>query len=370
MFLEQAFVQVTSADASLNVLDLCSAPGGKSTHLASLINADSLLVSNEVIRSRVSVVAENLQKWGALNTVVTHNDPKDFQRLPGFFDVIIVDAPCSGEGLFRKDHNAMKEWSTEQVGLCSSRQRRILNDIWPALKGGGVLIYSTCTYNEAENEDVLDWLNESHEVEFVQLALDKTWGIKEVKKNNTCGYRFFPHTVRGEGFFISVMRKVTDEKEIRWRPKNIFASPVRKIADQLNSWIKAPEEKRFIVRNDQIVQCLPSAKASAIELLSQHLYLISAGTTLATIKHDKLIPEHAGALSVELNLTNFNWLDLDLEEALKYLRKESVEGKGTPKGFALVRYKDLPLGWVNVLDSRVNNLYPSERRIRMAGKTP
>jgi len=151
MFLEQAFLQAVDRTKPINVLDLCAAPGGKSTHLLSLMNKESLLVTNEVIRSRASTLAENIQKWGYDNVAVTNNDPQDFKRLSGFFDVIVVDAPCSGEGLFRKDPGAMGQWSTDNVALCARRQQRILNDVWPALKEGGILIYSTCTYNELEN---------------------------------------------------------------------------------------------------------------------------------------------------------------------------------------------------------------------------
>ncbi len=169
MFLEQAFTQATNGATHLNVLDLCAAPGGKSTHLLSLMDQNSLLVSNEVIQSRSAILSENLQKWGHDNVVVTNNDPKDFQRLPGFFDVIVVDAPCSGEGLFRKDPGAIKEWSEDAVALCSKRQRRILSDVWPALKTGGILIYSTCTYNSQENEENLRWLQQEYEVESIPL---------------------------------------------------------------------------------------------------------------------------------------------------------------------------------------------------------
>ena len=170
MFLEQAFCATYQfSRIALNVLDLCAAPGGKSTHLLSLMNKNSLLVSNEVIQSRAAILSENIQKWGHGNVIVTNNDPKDFQRLPGFFDVIVVDAPCSGEGLFRKDPNALKEWSEDVVALCSRRQRRILNDVWPTLKTGGLLIYSTCTYNADENEENLKWLKEEYHVESIPL---------------------------------------------------------------------------------------------------------------------------------------------------------------------------------------------------------
>ena len=144
----------------LRILDLCAAPGGKSTLLSSFFN-DDLIVSNEILRSRSNVLYENVVKWGNDNFVVTNNDPSDFSGLQGFFDLIVVDAPCSGSGLFRKNPSAIEEWSEENVDLCSQRQQRILADVWPALKPGGVLIYSTCSYSLAENEMIADWLSET-----------------------------------------------------------------------------------------------------------------------------------------------------------------------------------------------------------------
>ncbi|HKZ36402.1 MAG TPA: hypothetical protein VJ184_02050 [Chryseolinea sp.] len=364
MFLEQAFTQTVDPDKALNVLDLCAAPGGKSTHLLSLMNQHSLLVSNEVIQSRASVLAENIQKWGHCNAVVTNNDPKDFQRLQGFFDVIVVDAPCSGEGLFRKDANAMKEWSEDNVALCSQRQQRILHDVWPSLKTGGLLIYSTCTYNEDENEQNLKWLKEEFQVESVPLKVDDKWGIVEVEQNSIKGYRFFPHRVQGEGFFISVVRKVNDQAEARLNTKNTFAEPSTNIKSRLSEWILQPEEKKFINRNDRF-QFFPKNKTQEIEFLAKNLHLLSAGTYVATAKHDKLIPEHAMALSIELNRANFNLIALEAPEALQYLRKDVLTSIPHQKGFSLIVFENIPVGWVNVLDNRMNNLYPSEWRIRI-----
>ncbi|HEX8060200.1 MAG TPA: RsmB/NOP family class I SAM-dependent RNA methyltransferase, partial [Cyclobacteriaceae bacterium] len=217
MFLEQAVKSSVDLSKPLRVLDLCAAPGGKSTHLLQLISNESLLVSNEVIRSRAMILSENIQKWGKSNVIVTNNDPKDFTELNGYFDLIVVDAPCSGEGLFRKDEDAMQEWSDENVNLCSLRQRRILADVWPALKENGVLIYCTCTYNEAENENNLKWLSEQKDIELIDLP-----HFPGVEK--TTGYRFMPHKVKGEGFFIAAVRKKSQERSIRLRPGNLKAS--------------------------------------------------------------------------------------------------------------------------------------------------
>ena len=366
MFVELALQQSVDLAAPLRVLDLCAAPGGKSTLLAGMLNEESLLVSNEVIRSRAGILAENLQKWGTDNVVVTNNDPQDFQRLPGFFDVIIVDAPCSGEGLFRKDPEAMKEWSEDNVQLCSKRQRRILSDVWGTLKENGILIYSTCTYNNLENEDNLRWLREEHHVEFLSVAVDADWGIEEVTESTMKGYRFYPHRIRGEGFFLSVIRKKEPEDESRIRGlKNFFTLPSKKIMESLQHWIHKSEEKTFIQRDD-LIQFFPSSKQEAIGMLIKNLKIVSAGTFMATVKHDKLIPEHALALSIHLRQDHFEKLDVTLEDALHYLRKETLAPVADRKGFALVMYDQLPLGWVNILPNRINNLYPSDWRIRMS----
>jgi 16S rRNA C967 or C1407 C5-methylase (RsmB/RsmF family) len=365
MFLEQAFRQIADTTVPLRVLDLCAAPGGKSTHISSLLSPDSLLVSNEVIRARAGILAENLQKWGNPNSVVTQNDPEDFAALQGFFDVMVVDAPCSGEGLFRKDPEAMAEWSEDNVQLCSARQRRILSDVWPALKTNGLLVYSTCTYNRLENEENLAWLRNNHDIEFIPLTIPAEWGIETVEEDGIIGYRFAPHRVHGEGFFLSVIRKRATETEVSLRlSKPVFAPPSKKILEQVTTWVQAPEDKSFLQRED-LLQFVPAQHAQAIAFLSRHLHLVTAGTFVATLKHDKLIPEHALALSTVLNQEVFPALPVSYDEAIQYLRKETLPASGNGKGFAIVVHNNLPLGWVNQLPNRLNNLYPSAWRIRM-----
>lgn len=365
MFLEQALKQSTEPDKPLRVLDLCAAPGGKSTHLLSLIHQNSLMVSNEVIRSRAQILAENIQKWGCANIIVTNSDPETFQKLNGFFDVIVVDAPCSGEGLFRKDLEASKEWSEEHVALCSTRQRRILKDVWPALKETGILIYSTCTFNQTENEDTLTWLAENQSVEFIDLNLLPEWKIEKVKSGKATGYRFFPHRVDGEGFFISVVRKLDLEPEIRIRPGRNFSLASRNVSDQLQSWTLNSEDFKTI-RQENLLIHIPALWFDEMAYISNQLHVVSKGTAVAEIKHDKLIPEHAMALSRHLNLEHFSVINLDIHQALSYLRKESIQVGEGQKGFALVTYNGYALGWVNLLGNRVNNLYPSSWRIRMS----
>ncbi len=366
MFLEQVLKQTVDLTKPLHVLDLCAAPGGKSTHLLSLLNRESLLVSNEVIRSRASILSENIQKWGNANVVVTNNDPKDFQRLNGFFDVMVVDAPCSGEGLFRKEPKAMEEWSEDNVALCAQRQQRILADVWPALKQDGILIYCTCTYNEKENEENMGWLiqNSMFKVESLKLKVESEWGVEEIVKNGIFGYRFFPHKVKGEGFFISALRKKDEAEEVSLRTKTQLPLVSKKIAERVNEWLLHPHQ---LILLDDLIVALPEQFSTEINWLANNLNVVTKGTAVATLKHEKLIPEHAVALSLELNRNQFTEIELSLDQALAYLRKETpLIGEGQ-KGFALVTYQNHPLGWVNLLGNRINNLYPANWRVRMGG---
>lgn len=203
MLLEQALAQTVDLSQPLRILDLCAAPGGKSTHIQSLISKNSLLVSNEVIRSRANVLKDNIIKWGCENVVVSNNDPKDFTKLENYFDVILVDAPCSGSGLFRKEPAAIEEWSKNNVQLCSQRQQRILADVWPALKKDGILIYSTCSYSKEEDEEIVKWVMDNFFVEVRSLVVENSWGIIE----SGGGYRCWPGKVKGEGFFIACFQK-------------------------------------------------------------------------------------------------------------------------------------------------------------------
>ena len=368
MFLEQVFKQHVSSSESLNILDLSAAPGGKSTHILSLIDDRSLLVSNEVIRSRATVLAENILKWGYPNVIVTNNDPHDFERLAGFFDVIVVDAPCSGEGLFRKEPESVNEWSRDNVNLCSSRQKRILADVWPALKENGILIYSTCTYNEQENEDNLKWIRDNNDIEFLSLKLDNRWGVVQTSIENGCGYRFYPHRVKGEGFFISAIRK-KESTRANIKVKRTLAPASKKIKETLSTWITNTQNFEFFQHQDYIF-IFPESKSNEIEIVKQNLKLVQAGTTLASTKHDKAIPEHGSAMSIFLNQQNFDSVEFDLHQAVQFLRRETFEWIDRPKGFQLVKYNGVPLGWINSLGNRFNNLYPIDWRIRTSNQLP
>jgi NOL1/NOP2/fmu family ribosome biogenesis protein len=333
--------------------------------LLSLLGNSDLLVANEVIRSRVSVLDENIRKWGHQNVVVCSNDPADFSDLEGLFDLILVDAPCSGEGLFRRDATAINHWSVDNTNMCSTRQRRILSDIWPSLKTGGYLIYSTCTFNPAENEENLKWLAENNEVESIRIPLQESWGTEEIESEGLFGYRFLPHQVKGEGFFLTLIRKKdgTDSYSIPKKIKSRFEKMPKQYAE-IRNWLNTPDSE-FFVKNEFLI-AFPENKIPVLSALSEQLRIISFGIPMAQFKNNDLLPEHTFALSVDRNPSIFETIELDLRDALLYQKKEEIRISSTVKGWMLVQYQGVPLGFVKNLGNRANNYFPKEWRIRMA----
>ncbi len=364
MLVEQAVRQSVDVNTPITALDLCAAPGGKSTHLISLLSADSLLICNEVIRSRASVLEENMEKWGYPNVMITQSDPEAFSRMRDFFDLILADTPCSGEGLFRKDPEAMTEWSTRNVDLCAARQKRILADVWPALRPGGVLIFSTCTYNSKENLDNLRWLKQNNDCTFVRVNLDPAWGVQEVTSEGCLGYQCYPHQVRGEGFFFSVVQKNGDGSRRVPRVKDRIQHPGKLDLDVVKNWIREPGEFLFFLHGQQI-RALPRRREQDLMAALSHLHVLAAGTGLGEIKKNKIVPDHALALSVLRNREVLAGVEVTELQALDYLRMAPLQLETTAEGFHVLEHKGLGLGWVNVLPGRINSLFPFNRRIRM-----
>ncbi len=365
MFVEQAVEQHLKSRKGLNVLDLCAAPGGKFTHLLSLFSEDCLLVANEAIRGRAGILHENVCKWGYPNVVVTNNAAKDFARLPNFFDVMLVDAPCSGEGMFRKDATAVEEWSEANVALCAERQQKILADAWPALKSGGLLIYSTCTYNRKENEENVKWLVDTFGAQSLPLHQKGNWGIVESKEGDCHGYHFYPHRTKSEGLFIAVLRKGAGENDIS--TSRVKSKPPVRLTKELEPFCKLVNESKAwgFTQYGSMMKAIPADKLSAVMLVEQNLHIVSSGLALGELKGRDFIPSAALALSVDLASDSFPSIEVDLNTALHYLRREPIDAKDAEKGFVLVTYKGVPLGWIKNIGSRSNNLYPSEWRIRM-----
>ena len=362
-------------------LDLCAAPGGKSTHIRSCLPEGSLLVSNEPVKARAQVLLENLTKWGHPDVIVTNSYPKDFARLPDFFDLLVTDVPCSGEGMFRKEEDAVTGWSMEAVRMCRDRQREILRDVWPSLKPGGLLVYSTCTLNALEDEENVAWIADELGAEILKVPVASEWGII----GNLAGqdfpvYRFLPHRVKGEGFFLAVLRKSAaishavpciccrDDKEKITKKKrkgekgNLSqAAPFPK---EVKSWLKQAEDFRFEVRGTKVI-AFPNVHLSEYDLFRQKLKVVHAGVTIGELKGKDVIPDHSLAMSTLLNHDGFSRFELTYEQAIAYLRKEAITlDASVPRGYILLTYKNIPLGFAKNIGNRANNLYPQEWRIR------
>lgn len=361
MFLWEALRQSAGQSAGQKVLDLCAAPGGKSTLLASYF-AEGLVVANEVIKTRAAVLVENITKWGSDRVIVTNNDPAHFQSLPGYFDVMVVDAPCSGSGLFRRDPDAVEEWSMENVQLCSQRQQRILSDVLPALKTGGWLIYSTCSYSMQEDEQIMDWLVSEMEMQSCPLQIPEAWGIVETcsAKTGAAGYRFYPDQLRGEGFFIAVFQKIQTSPAER-----IKDTSLQRVSRQdealIRNFAQLPQDW-FLFQQQETIRTMPAEWMSTLQVLASHLYIKKAGIEIGSIKGKDIIPSHELAMS-SLWKNAFEPLTLTKEQALQYLRRKDMVLPDAPKGWQLLSFDALPLGWVKILPNRVNNYYPTEWRI-------
>jgi len=361
MFLEQALKQTVDLTKPLKILDLAAAPGGKTTHIQSLISKESLLVSNEVIKTRATILKDNIIKWGSGNAVVTNNDPKDFAKCENYFDVIIADAPCSGSGLFRRDEEAIGEWSLNNVQLCSRRQQRILADVWPALKKNGVLIYSTCSYSKEEDEDILDWMVKQLRVKSYELRVDESWNIVEVKsKEGAYGYRFWPDKVKGEGFFIACMRKTGGEEKFSFRSKSKFELLNKKEMEIVKNWVKANDH--VFIKHQNNVYAIYEELLNDVSLLSDNLRVNYFGTMAGELIREKLIPAHSLAMS-NLISENVKKIELEYEQAIQYLKKKELNIEIKTKGWQLAAWLYHPLGWINGLGNRINNYYPKQLRI-------
>lgn len=361
MFVEQVVRQYVHS--AVRALDLCAAPGGKSTHLLSLLPDGSMLVSNEPMPLRAQVLAENVVKWGCASAVVTKNEPADFAPFRNFFDFMLVDAPCSGEGMFRKDSFAVEQWSRSNVELCAKRQREILSDVWSALRPGGLLVYSTCTFNSEENEKCVEWIVNELGAEPLAVDVDESWGITGSLTNDALPvYRFIPGYTSGEGLFLAVLRKEGDAPAAQMRrltPRLAAA----KVKTEAEKWITAPEKFDIVMQGETVV-AMPKEHSAAMMALLQKLRVLHCALPVADVKNEKLIPRHALAMSNELQVSAFNAVEVGKDKALAYLHREALVFESEPTGYLLLTYKGVPLGFVKNIGNRANNLYPAEWRIR------
>lgn len=351
-----------AAERPVKALDLCAAPGGKSTHLAAALPTGSLLLANEVIKSRYSVLRYNLAKWAYPHTWTTSLDPERYRPLAGFFDLVLVDAPCSGEGLFRRDAAARAEWSPDNVRLCAGRQQRILGEAAPLVAPGGYLLYSTCTYNAQENLDNLRWLRTEFGLESVTVPLPEEWGLAAV---DVGAYQCYPHRVRGEGFFITVLRNTTagaaaSPREPAFKHWTPLAGTERARAA---AWLEDSSDLDFFVDSRGNWQALGKAWESAARGVAAALGRVDLGFPLGVPKGKSFVP--APELAFRPTILPPATLEANKETALALLRKETPLLTAAKPGWYLVHYAGLGLAWVKHLGNRYNNYYPKEWRIRM-----
>ena len=354
-------IQVPSS-RPLRVLDLCAAPGGKTTDLAASLREafgdGFILVANEVMKARVGVLADNVALWGDPNVVVTSDDPKAFAQLAGYFDIILADVPCSGEGMFRKDDDAQAQWSGDNVSLCEARQRRIIADMWPSLFRGGVLIYSTCTFNRYENDLNVRWIADSLGAEILPASLTEKGVIKTEH-----GYSLVPGFVEGEGQYCSALRKVSDPEFVEGRMRKTAGvqKPVALPGD-LDGLFSV--KMRFAPKGD-IITAIPENIAADVAVCRQYLHVVAAGCAVGILKGKILVPDADMALSIMLAPDAFPRAEVDRQTALAYLHRDVIVLQDAPKGYVIVCYEGLPLGFVKNLGGRCNSLHPQSRRIRM-----
>lgn len=350
------------------ILDMCAAPGGKSTHYASLVGGDGLVVANEINRSRCAVLADNARKWGIGNMIVTCNDSSRYRAIEGWFDAVAVDAPCSGEGMFRKLDEAREQWSEANVNMCAERQWEIIQNAFEALSEGGVLLYSTCTFNRQEDEGVVERMMESYGEELESVAkveIDPKWGVVCGEVGCFQTFRFFPHNLSGEGMFMAVAKRRgerRDRRKLAKAKKQTIVPVGRKEQEELLKWVKKPEQKRFFLAGETIYSCCKEYY-EVIESLSSQLSVVYSGVAMGQIFKGRLKPEASLALYVDLADGVVPSCELGLDDALKFLRKQDLDAGLFEDGINLVKYDALPLGFVKRVGNRVNNMYPNSLRI-------
>ncbi len=339
-------------------LDMCAAPGGKSTLALSELPEGSLLIANEVVRQRANILAENIIKWGNPNCIVTNNYAEDFEAFSNVFDLIICDAPCSGEGMFRKDSASIEEWSLANVDTCWRRQRDIVQNIWHTLKEGGIFIYSTCTYNPLEDEENVAWIAKTLGAEVLSCQPLPEWGLTEKSTH------FYPHRIKGEGFFISVLRKTSEVERRRRGKEEKKGKQNTVIPKELKGWLSEGEHFTIMETNETFL-AFPTAHLNIYQQAKRSLRVIHAGIELAISKGKNLQPSQSLAMSNNLNKKAFPTVEVDEQQAIAYLRTEALQlPSETPKGYVLITYQGHPLGFAKNIGNRANNLYPAEWRIR------
>ncbi|MFI3328418.1 MAG: rRNA cytosine-C5-methylase [Rikenellaceae bacterium] len=356
------------------ILDTCAAPGGKTTIYSTIVGMEGLVVAGEINRSRAQVLADNVRKWGLGNVVVVNGDAEHVSQFESFYDVVAVDAPCSGEGMFRRMEGAREEWAksggASYVAQCAERQSDILSSAWRALKPGGILIYSTCTFNRSENEELVAAFEQSVEgevAEFDDVAVDDAWGVVKGCVGSFQTFRFMPHRSRGEGFFAAVARKSFDaggRQHVPKSKKSMLQSISRNDFAECCRWVEQPERMSFSMVGENIYGYF-TAQLDSVRKLADTLNVIYSGVTMGQIFKGALSPDEALALFVGLNREAVACAVLnDRDEMLSYLRKGDVPAERFEQGMNLVvDCNGYGVGFAKRIGARVNNRYPNSLRI-------
>lgn len=341
-------------------LDACAAPGGKTTAAINSLPSGSLIVANEFVPLRAQILKENIQKWGYPNVIVTNSSTDKFNKFSGMFDIVAIDAPCSGEGMMRKDEDARRQWSVGLINECTSLQWEIICNTWNSLKSDGYLIYSTCTFNRQENEMIVERICQDLNGETIDLQIPDEWGISKGIGTDLHCYRFMPHITRGEGLFVSVIRKLSEQSE--WKPRK---------AKRQNKPTKLPSidwlsnDNWHYREHIGVISAIDNRYRDITEEICANAKTLMTGIEIATIKGKDLIPQHGLALSSALKSDAFHRIEVDYTTAIDYLRRETITLPAeTPRGYIIICHNNLSLGFVKNLGNRANNLYPHEWRIR------
>ncbi len=352
-----------AGEGPLRYLDACAAPGGKTTAAIDALPHGSLVVANEYVPARAAVLRENVIKWGSPDVIVTRGDTAALVKaMPESFDIIAADVPCSGEGMMRKDADAVAQWSHRLVEECADRQREIVGNLWRALKPGGFMVYSTCTFNRHENEEIIGMLVEEYGAESVEIPVMDDWNIQPGIDTRCHCYRFLPGRVRGEGLFLAVVRKPGDPATRMQR-----LSKDKKARNEMpvvaKEWLNNGEMFDFKADGER-VNAFPRRYLPELKALERKTDVIYHGVLVATVKGRDLIPTQSLAMSRMFNRGAFHAVDVSRDTALEYLRRHAVGlPDGTPRGFVLLTYNGEALGFVKNLGNRANNLYPQSWRI-------
>lgn len=363
MLLHQALRQLPVQREGLRVLDLCAAPGGKSTLILDWLDGNGFLVSNEIISKRARVLEENLNKWGYANRMVSNSTPAQLAKAKAAFDVVVVDAPCSGEGMFRKEPDALQMWCENTVNNCQRRQQEILENAAQCLRPGGFLIYSTCTYNLLENEAVLEAFTEKTGAKPIALEIPANWKITPSESAVIHGYRCFPHLTESEGFFISVLKIPGEKSASDFKKKSVpKKSKTPKPAANLHDWIKNADLFSTLEHRGELFIYQREAD-EFIHRLTPQIHVLSVGQPAGKFIRDKLIPSAALALSIDLDISKRTTYELDDTQVLHFLTKADFAVETRSNGLVLCTYEGTPLGWAKIINGRLKNQWPKEWRI-------